>query len=44
MDIGIPTRLYTIEPIWNPVPKAKPAPDPLRPERPVRPDEPVRRP
>jgi hypothetical protein len=44
MDIGIPKRQYTIEPIWNPVPKAKPAPAPERPERPARPKEPARRP
>ena len=44
MDIGIPKRQYTIEPIWNPVPKAKPAPEPERPERPAKPKEPVRRP
>ena len=44
MDIGIPKRKYTIEPIWSPVPKAKPAPAPERTTPPVGPPEPARRP
>jgi hypothetical protein len=44
VDIGTPKRQYTIDPIWNPVPKARPAPEPERPKRPAPPLEPVRRP
>ena len=44
MDIGIPKRKYTIEPIWNPVPKAKPAPAPERGVPPAGPAQPAHRP
>ncbi len=42
MDIGEPLRIYTVEPVEDPVPRREPAPAPPQPKRPAEEPDPAR--
>jgi hypothetical protein len=42
VDIGEPLRIYTVEPVEDPVPRREPAPAPPQPKRPAEEPDPAR--
>jgi hypothetical protein len=44
MDIGEPLRIYTVEPVEDPVPRREPVPPPPQPARPQEEPDPARSP